>query len=134
MEEEKQYTPTTSSSSTLPQKEQKREKQYREEQKYMYNMLHDFAPEGGINQLFIKWGVDSTGKKRKQQFCERLFAHPSNFQESIDSAEIISKMTGVYSKCVENGKRMTRKEFDEFVAAGHQKMVASSKRGGCCLL
>jgi len=131
LEEEKQFssTPGSSSSTQLP------DKQYREEQKALYDLLRDYAPEGGINQLYIKWGVDSTGKKRKQHFCDKLFAHPTNVEECKDSAELLCRVIGILPQCEElSRKKMTRKEFNDFIAVNHQKMLATAHNKRSCVL
>lgn len=110
-----------------------------EEQKVIYELLRDYNPEGGINQLYITWGVDSTGKRRKHHFIEKLFVHPSNLQESKNSAEQVCKIAGIYGKCEEyatQSKKLSHKDFDLFVSDTQQKMAATAKsrRRMCVLL
>jgi hypothetical protein len=104
------------------------------EQRYLYQVLNSYHPEGGINQVYVKWNIDSTGRKRKQQICEALFAHPNNLKESLESAELVCKLVGVYKACEEAvcKTKFTHKAFlDEVERA--QVQLANNKRG-CVLL
>jgi hypothetical protein len=156
LEEEKRLSSSAEHSSPPAMQE----KVYREEQQFIYELLRGYNPEGGINQLYITWGVDSTGKKRKLHFCEKLFANPTSWQDSFTSAELLCKMATVFSLCEEvvgrsstnssspsasssssgGGTRRKRpqtlKDFAVFAVECHQKMVtvANSFGGGGCVL
>lgn len=107
------------------------------EQKYLYHMLNSYQPEGGINQMYIKWNIDSTGRKRKQQLCEVLFAHPKDLKQSMESAELVCRLVGVYQACEEGARKTkyTHKTFLDFVELSRAQLATNvNNRRGCVLL
>jgi len=166
LEEEKKLSPPNGEASGTPALSPlssplpTQERAFREEQKVIYELLRGYNPPegGGINQLYITWGVDSTGKQRKLHFCEKLFANPTSWQDSRQSAELLCKMASLLPLlCAEVSpaaatplpstssasagesfkKPQTHKDFALFASDCHRKMVAVAKSrggGGCVLL
>eukprot|EP00026_Physarum_polycephalum_P001980 Phypoly_transcript_01984.p1 GENE.Phypoly_transcript_01984~~Phypoly_transcript_01984.p1 ORF type:complete len:956 (+),score=127.35 Phypoly_transcript_01984:107-2974(+) len=106
------------------------------EQKYLYHMLNSFQPEGGINQVYVKWNVDSTGRKRKQHLCEVLFSHPNNLQESIECAELVCHLVGVYQVCANtvHKTKFTHKMFLDQVEHTRVQLMSNVNKRSCVLL
>jgi len=106
------------------------------EQQYLYQMLNSFQPEGGINQMYIKWNIDSTGRTRKQQICEALFAHPGDLKESLESAELVCRIVGVYHTCMEVGHKvkLTHRGLIGEVERASVQLANVNNGRGCCVL
>ena len=86
--------------------------------------------------MYIKWNIDSTGKKRKQQICEALFAHPKDLPESMESAELVCRLVGVYQACEEalvSRTKLTHKAFKEEIERSSMQLANVNNRS-CVLL
>ena len=110
------------------------------ETKNFYKLLRNYHPEGGINQVYVKWGVDVSGKKRKQKLLSKMYTNNDEYDTCVEYADLLTNVGGIHKACEENAntsKKFKLKEFDEFMKTATQSVnekAKVSKGSGCTIL
>jgi len=106
------------------------------ERKGIYNKLRIYKPPMGVNELYIKWNVDPTGKKRKHQLLHKLLSNGTNYEQVLASSEVLLGILGIQRECETNGNSHAfgLKEFDRHVNTTSKKVVESAQASKCIIM
>jgi len=104
------------------------------EEKGLYNKLKAYKPEYGINELFIKWKVDPTGKKRKHRLLKKFFINGTVYEDAKASSDLILAILGMERACEESSitKPFGMKEFNVFVNTTKKSVAESANSSQKC--
>jgi len=132
-----------SSSSTTKHKANNNNNKVALESEYFHTLLGNYHPAGGINQVYVRWGVDATGKNRKRVLVQQMFAKGNSSDDEyiklcVDWADLVMSLVGARKACDEraHAKKFTMKDFDQFIEECEYDVrgKAVGNKKGCCTI